>query len=173
MKRPIDRRAELTVACAEVDRLRLALAASQDEAEKAKADTVGRGEILLAVNRSCSCGGRGPGEPSTCPACEVWHRLFGDNQPPTAHSRIAELERENTGLRGELENCVIHLEACSSKLNSMGIEFMSPRFTDRHGDGPVMKALAVEARQVANAARQARTHAQEPPAKAHGCEVGE
>ena len=37
MKRPQDRRAELTVACAEVDRLRLALAASRDEAEKAKA----------------------------------------------------------------------------------------------------------------------------------------
>ena len=73
--------------------LRLALAASQDEAEKAKADTVGRGEILLAVNRSCSCGGRGPGEPSTCPACEVWHRLFGDNQPLAARADAARKEQ--------------------------------------------------------------------------------
>lgn len=38
----------------------------------------GRQEILLAVNRSCSCGGKGMDDPGACPACEVWHRLFGD-----------------------------------------------------------------------------------------------
>ena len=49
---------------------------------EAKRDAVSKAQLNLAVNRSCSCGGRPPGTPSTCPACEVWHRLFGDLAPP-------------------------------------------------------------------------------------------
>lgn len=56
------------------DDLRLVL----DALREARKDSVHRAQVLLAVNRSCSCGGRPAGTPSTCPACEVWHRLFGD-----------------------------------------------------------------------------------------------
>ena len=61
---------------AEVDALRLAVA------DAALAEAVSKAQLNLAINRSCSCGGRPPGTPSTCPACEVWHRLFGDLAPP-------------------------------------------------------------------------------------------
>ena len=57
--------------CADAVKLDAALAAA-----------VSKAQLNLAVNRSCSCGGRPPGTPSTCPACEVWHRLFGDLAPP-------------------------------------------------------------------------------------------
>lgn len=33
-------------------------------------------QVNLAVEASCSCGGKGP-EDGCCPACEVWHRLNG------------------------------------------------------------------------------------------------
>ena len=32
-------------------------------------------EIIRAVNACCTCGGGGPGEKHTCPACEVYHTL--------------------------------------------------------------------------------------------------
>ena len=32
-------------------------------------------QLRLAVEANCSCGGGGPGEKDTCPACEVWHWL--------------------------------------------------------------------------------------------------
>jgi hypothetical protein len=72
----------LNEACATVDALRDKNARLKAEAEKLRGDSVSRAQLNLAVNRSCSCGGRPPGTPSTCPACEVWHRLFGDLAPP-------------------------------------------------------------------------------------------
>ena len=53
-----------------------------DEIDRLRENTVSRAQLNLAVNRSCTCGGREPGTPSTCPACEVWHRLFGELSPP-------------------------------------------------------------------------------------------
>ena len=38
-------------------------------------------EVGYCHHRS-TCRGREPGTPSTCPACEVWHRLFGELSPP-------------------------------------------------------------------------------------------
>lgn len=83
-------RAAFKEACGEVDALTEKLKGEReldytaiDNLSKAiaelKKDSVHRSQILLAVNRSCSCGGRPAGTPSTCPACEVWHRLFGDS----------------------------------------------------------------------------------------------
>ena len=63
---------------AEIATLRSRLAV----ADAALAAAVSKAQLNLAINRSCSCGGRPPGTPSTCPACEVWHRLFGDLAPP-------------------------------------------------------------------------------------------
>lgn len=34
-----------------------------------------------ACNEACTCGGGGPGQPGTCPACEVWHALKGAEAP--------------------------------------------------------------------------------------------
>lgn len=31
--------------------------------------------LMMAVNEECSCGGGGPTDPHTCPACMVYHRL--------------------------------------------------------------------------------------------------
>ena len=67
---------------AEIMALNQKLASARTAAEQAQRDAVSKAQLNLAVNRSCSCGGRPPGTPSTCPACEVWHRLFGDLVPP-------------------------------------------------------------------------------------------
>jgi hypothetical protein len=32
-------------------------------------------ELIRAVNACCTCGGGGPGQKDTCPACEVYHAL--------------------------------------------------------------------------------------------------
>jgi len=32
--------------------------------------------LHLAVNDSCTCGGRGPDDPDCCPACSVWHLVM-------------------------------------------------------------------------------------------------
>ncbi len=32
-------------------------------------------EIREAVNNQCTCGGGGPEDEHTCPACQVWHEL--------------------------------------------------------------------------------------------------
>lgn len=33
-------------------------------------------QVQMAVNASCSCGGKGP-QDGCCQACEVWHRFHG------------------------------------------------------------------------------------------------
>jgi len=37
--------------------------------------------IRVAVNRNCSCGGKGPFDPDCCPACKVWHDLYDKKSP--------------------------------------------------------------------------------------------
>ena len=84
-----------------LDAAETALAASQAKVGELQKDGASRAQINLAVNRSCGCGGREPGTPSTCPACEVWHRLFGDLVPPkpvpiaatSARAAVAALSR--------------------------------------------------------------------------------
>lgn len=35
--------------------------------------------LNLAVNDSCTCGGRGPDDPDRCPACSVWHLVMASD----------------------------------------------------------------------------------------------
>jgi len=37
--------------------------------------TISLRELNDAVTNECSCGGGGPNDPHTCPACMVYHRL--------------------------------------------------------------------------------------------------
>lgn len=36
-------------------------------------------ELTQSVNEECTCGGGGPEEKHTCPACKVYHRLMRHN----------------------------------------------------------------------------------------------
>lgn len=51
------------------------------------------------------------------------------------------------------DRLIIALEACASKLSSLGREFSKANFTDRHGDGPACLALAKHAREVLDESR--------------------
>lgn len=44
-------------------------------------------ELIRAVNACCTCGGGGPGEKHTCPACEVYHALATVPNADLKHSR--------------------------------------------------------------------------------------
>src|SRR5262245_38627779 len=54
------------------------------------------------------------------------------------------------------------MERAANKLAALGREFQSPRFTDRHGDGPACEHLANEVRAVLERGAEP-TRAQEPP----------
>jgi chromosome segregation ATPase len=137
---------------AEVDSLRTDLAAARASAS----ESMKRDEMTIGLLKSNLFD-----EGANFSALTKEYEELGDTLTVTREERDkaeqanAALEADNWALREALDHSIIHLEACSSKLNSMGIEFTSPRFTDRHRDGPVMKALAAEARQVANAGRKA------------------
>jgi len=36
---------------------------------------ISRNQLRLAVNESCTCGGKGVGDEGACPACLVWHQI--------------------------------------------------------------------------------------------------
>jgi hypothetical protein len=40
------------------------------------------GDIHIAVMNECACGGGGPNDAHTCPACRVYHRLLSLHTPP-------------------------------------------------------------------------------------------
>lgn len=37
--------------------------------------TISVHDLNVAVTNECTCGGGGPEDKHTCPACQVWHRL--------------------------------------------------------------------------------------------------
>mgnify|MGYP001589048389 FL=1 len=76
----------------------------------------------------------------------------------TAASVLAEILAEEAAVPDEraAKTLVVVLIACEAKLRSLASEFMGNRFTDRHGDGPVMLELA-------NRARAALAQPETPP----------
>jgi hypothetical protein len=41
--------------------------------QRTPASEPARERLRVVVNSLCCCGGRGPTDPSACPACMVWH----------------------------------------------------------------------------------------------------
>jgi len=62
--------------------------------------------IKNAVNQACTCGGGGPYDAYTCPACMVWHwylYLLGLGPDPRKPSPMSESEAENMCEREEMK----------------------------------------------------------------------
>lgn len=79
-------------------------------------ESVSKAQLNLAVNRSCTCGGRPPGTPSTCPACEVWHRLFGDITPPKPVPLTPQPANAGEPTEADRRLLIDILEGCGAKL---------------------------------------------------------
>jgi hypothetical protein len=63
--------------------LRAQLAAADAALKVCEAkELITRRDLELAVNASCTCGGKGPDDPQACPACMVWHRLTDGAKEP-------------------------------------------------------------------------------------------
>ena len=40
--------------------------------------TITLSELRMIIDEECTCGGAGPGE--GCPACEIWHIVFSEQE---------------------------------------------------------------------------------------------
>lgn len=146
-------------ACAEVDRLRVALAASRDEAEKAKALPADLGTWTSTIR---------------------WMLNVSEDRPYTQAATLFDKVGDTNGVphRG-------HLEALWSWLDELGGRqsgatgtptYKIPyeiRNSMEHLQAKLQRTIDRELDRQAKPAARADAARKEPPAKAHGCEVGE
>lgn len=58
-------------------------------------------ELSQAVESECTCGGGGPADKHTCPACLVWHRLM---TPAMSQHGLDKLHAAVDRLRSDIHN---------------------------------------------------------------------